>query len=334
MDKALEYRFDYSAPGDDSAQSIILEASGFAVYSNDSDTLKANVNVTSDDITIKDRSSSSAISEAFVHIDNGTIQESGFTDGNGVFNPTTDLDYTYDIHVYKIGYRPLKVQHTNTTIYDNEIWYGDVQVLGDIAVESGDTLTILPGTNIYVKPTSAVWNYTYSINSRTEFIAYGGHIRAFGTEEEPVHFHPDSGGSGLYQWAGVLAKVGGSMDFSWTQLDSCDFASGFQGGIGPGRVKFTNCKLTGNVQSFGDWRSSSSQDGWFQLDTCWVQGRRNVLRESRFPVGRAHVRFFNSVTQNECYYTSLCSTAALFEDLLHARFMDIAEAGFYGDTEF
>ncbi|MCD6396617.1 MAG: hypothetical protein J7L71_03695, partial [Spirochaetaceae bacterium] len=68
------------------------------------------------------------------------------------------------------------------------------------------------------KPTSAVWNYAYDMNNRTEIMAYGGHIQAFGTEDEPVHFHPDSGGSGLYQWAGLWAKSGGSFDMNGAVL--------------------------------------------------------------------------------------------------------------------
>ncbi|MCK5834051.1 hypothetical protein KAH81_10340 [bacterium] len=42
MDNALEYCFDYSAPGADSAQSVILEAPGFAVYYDDSDRLRTS----------------------------------------------------------------------------------------------------------------------------------------------------------------------------------------------------------------------------------------------------------------------------------------------------
>lgn len=35
---------------------------------------------------------------------------------------------------------------------------------------------------------------------------------------DPVHFHPDSGGSGLYQWAGPWAKNGGSFDMNGAVL--------------------------------------------------------------------------------------------------------------------
>jgi len=313
MENALEYRFDYSAPGSDSSQTLILETRGFAVYYEDDDSLEATVNVSTDDITIEEFNTATAVSGAFVYIDDGTTKESGFTNVNGVFNPTADLDYTYDIYVYKMGYRPLKVQHTNTPIYDDEIWYGDVQLLGDAIAESGDTLTILPGTRVWVKPTSAVWNYAQDLNNRLDIMAYGGYIQVFGTENEPVMFRPSPGGSGLYQWAGLFAKNDGSFYVNWATFKYADGVGGAQGGTGPGRMKFVHTRHIGNQGVFADWRNASSQDGWFQLDTCYVEGRVMWFENDDSCWARA-CSLSQSVTAHECFYTDACSTAVEFED--------------------
>ncbi len=260
VDDSIFIEFAYQEVADSLwTQDYYIETSGLVIKDgnyNDSDTLKANVNVTSDDITIKDRGSSSAISGAFVHIDNGSTQESGFTDGSGVFNPTADLDYTYDIYVYKIGYRPLKVQHTNTAIYDNEIWYGDVQILGDVAVESGDTLTILAGTNVYVKPTSAVWNYANDLDDMTEILAYGGFIQVAGTQEDSVYFQPDSGGTGYYQWAGITAANGGSCIIEYSSFEKAVCAVYAENG--PGRIEIYNTNLQDSVGIYTDFEDDST----------------------------------------------------------------------------
>ncbi|MCD6502517.1 T9SS type A sorting domain-containing protein, partial [bacterium] len=169
-------------------------------------------------------------------------------------------------------------------------------------------------------------------NNRTEIMAYGGHIQAFGTEDDMVHFHPDSGGSGLYQWAGLWAKNGGSLNMNWAQFDSCDGSGGLQGGVGPGQMRFVNCRFTGNQGVYGDWRSSSSQDGWVQFDSCYVEGRVMFLGSDDSCWARA-CSLSQSVSQHECFYTLACSTAAIFED---CKLFDYTYRGgrVYGDVEF
>ncbi|RKZ27697.1 hypothetical protein DRQ36_11395 [bacterium] len=272
----VDFRYTFSAAGAGSTQTFFLNVDGFAQqYAGNADSLEATVNVTTDDITIEEFNTATAVSGAFVYIDNGTTRESGFTNVNGIFNPTADLDYTYDIYVYKMGYRPLKVQHTNTPIYDDEIWYGDVQLLGDAIAESGDTLTILPGTRVWIKHTSSVWNYANGASNKTELMAYGdnAHLHVFGTEEEPVMFRPSPGGSGDFQWAGFFAKNGGNFYANYATFEKCDGVWGIQGGSGPGRCKLVHTRHIGNQGVAGDWRNAKAVTGWFQMDTCYVEGR-------------------------------------------------------------
>ena len=312
-DDELDLDFTYTKPGSDSIETVYLVTNGFfTYYDSTADSLEATVNITTDDITIEEFNSATAVSGAFIFIDNGTTQESGFTDGSGVFNPTADLDYTYDIYVYKIGYRPLKVQHSGTPIYDNEIWYSDIQLQGDVVAEAGDTLTILPGTGVWVKHTSAVWNYAYDLNSRVDIMAYGGHIQAFGTEDDPVIFRPTPGGSGLYQWAGILAKNGGSFDINWATIEYVDAVAGIQGGTGPGNCKLVHTRHIGNQGVYGDWRSSSAQDGWFQADTCYVEGRFMFLRNADSCWARACTLSASS-SAHECFYVDNCSSTVTFD---------------------
>jgi len=309
----VDFRYTYSAASASYTQTFFLDVDGFTQqYAVNADTLEATVNITTDDITIEEFNSATAVSGAFIFIDNGTTQESGFTDGSGVFNPTADLDYTYDIYVYKIGYRPLKVQHSGTPIYDNEIWYSDIQLQGDVVAEAGDTLTILPGTGVWVKHTSAVWNYAYDLNSRVDIMAYGGHIQAFGTEDDPVIFRPTPGGSGLYQWAGILAKNGGSFDINWATIEYVDAVAGIQGGTGPGNCKLVHTRHIGNQGVYGDWRSSSAQDGWFQADTCYVEGRFMFLRNADSCWARACTLSASS-SAHECFYVDNCSSTVTFD---------------------
>jgi len=302
---------DWSESAGDSALTYIFQVVGYSEMVDDSEHFKVEVNYTTDTITVQD-TSGSAVQGAVLcitslHYDS---TEYGQTNASGKYGTDINLDGTYDIYISKRGYFPYKVQH-HDTLYGNETWGSDIGITGDVVAESGDTLTILEGTNIYLKHTSADWNYANDYGNKTELMAYGGHIIVEGDSGNIVHFHPSSGGSGLYQFGGLWAKAGGSYDVRWAQFDSCDGVGGVQGGSGPGNGKLVHTRHIGNQGVFGDWRNATPT-GWFQMDTCYVEGRVMWLANGDSCWARA-CSLSQSVTAHECFYVISCSSTVYFE---------------------
>lgn len=267
----LEIRVAYTAPGTDSIQTVFYECVGFVdYYESDADSLWAKVNIATDDITIVDRDdTTSTVSGAFIFIDDGTTQEAGYTNGSGVFNPTANLDYDYDIYVYKQGYRPLKVQHVDD-IYDNEVWYNDVQLLGDAFINSGDTLVVLPGTAIRAVPNADASTAANDFsNTRTEIVVHGGHLEIAGNDDNPVTLDAGPGGTGSTRWWGIYARSGGTANIDYAVFRRSE--SSLLGYSGPGKLRFTNSRVYG-TGVYGQFNSNST-DSIFQVEDCYLEHR-------------------------------------------------------------
>lgn len=116
-------------------------------------------------------------------------------------------------------------QTTHGYIRKNEIWQGEMHIIGDIIVERGVTLTIEPGTTIYIAAHKDVDNlfddpFNMQIGIKTENntdggIHYGepyrdeghnisivifGNLNAVGTSEQMITITSDSKNPTIYDW--------------------------------------------------------------------------------------------------------------------------------------
>jgi len=229
------------------------------------DSFWAEVNITTDTILVKRRGTATAIESAFVCIDDGDTGVCGFTNSAGKYKPGLNLDYTYDIYISKSGFRPLKVQHVDS-IYGDEVWCNDVQLLGDSYILPGDTLTILPGTNIRMKPNSDVSSRSGDwTSSRIEIMVYGGHLEVAGTADDMVSFAAGPGGSGAGQWYFIYSRDDGTVNMNYAQSSDSytEFLFGYNG---PHRMLAKNC-VSDDAGIYCNFQNDD-EDDIFQLENC------------------------------------------------------------------
>lgn len=116
---------------------------------------------------------------------------------------------------------------TSGTIARDEIWRGEIHLTGDITMANGATLTIEPGTVVYIASNGDDQHccagdfddeYTRSNNDPTRFGSWnmnailidgrGGIIHAVGTSEKPIAFRPEGDNTSPAQWDGVYIERG------------------------------------------------------------------------------------------------------------------------------
>jgi len=239
------------------------------------DSLWAEVDTSTDTIEVVRRGTETAVKDAWVCIDNGDTGCCGYTNSDGKYKPSLDLDYTYDIYISKDGFRPLKVQHLDS-LYGNEVWCNDVELLGDAFVYSGDTLTILPGTQVRAVPNTDASSQSGDFNNgRTEIVAYGGHVEIDGTSDDKVILAPGPGGSTNFRWEGVYCRNGGSAD-----IDHADFKYSYmalQGYNQPGQMEIKNSRIELQGMIYANYANVDSVNKVFHAESCYVGNRIQIF---------------------------------------------------------
>ncbi len=106
-------------------------------------------------------------------------------------------------------------------VLGDETWSGTVNLLGDVVVFPGATLTIEPGTIIEFEPGKDRHQFSTpgSVSDLAEFFVYGT-LNAEGTSTSPVRFSRKSGtpAQASYAWGGIRIMPGGSVDLDHTTI--------------------------------------------------------------------------------------------------------------------
>lgn len=115
---------------------------------------------------------------------------------------------------------------TSGIIRFNETWRGEIHLTGDITFANGATLTIEPGTQVYVTPNQDdqgtgvecidqyIRDYNDPVGSaewdQNAILIDGrnGVIQAIGTAEQPIVFRPEGEGTSPAQWYGIFIETG------------------------------------------------------------------------------------------------------------------------------
>lgn len=122
---------------------------------------------------------------------------------------------------------------TSGIIANDEIWRDEIHITGDIEFANEATLTIEPGTIIYIASNSddrqandtggcfdeitckygdPTLNVGWGANA-TSIDGRGGEIIAVGTADKPIVFQPEGGSTSTSQWAGLYIEKG-SLKYS------------------------------------------------------------------------------------------------------------------------
>jgi parallel beta-helix repeat protein len=115
---------------------------------------------------------------------------------------------------------------TSGTIDQNETWQGEIHITGDIKMANRATLTILPGTTVYLASNSDDGQmgvgfddeYTRSHNDPVNLKTWdqnaiildgrNGIIQAIGTSDQPITFRPEGNSTSPAQWDGIYIERG------------------------------------------------------------------------------------------------------------------------------
>jgi len=116
---------------------------------------------------------------------------------------------------------------TRSGFIGNEIWSGTINVTGDLIVHPWATLTIKPGTTIYVNPVDNAPKFSTEVlpdgfNNRDPtrlkeyediHITISGKIIALGTKEKPILFTSSSEDPKIADWAGLSLETGSKLNY-------------------------------------------------------------------------------------------------------------------------
>jgi len=240
-------------------------------YHTDYDSMWAEVDTAGNGLirVVRRANTSEGLAGVYVCVDNGAEVECGYTDSKGAFKPE-HVEYTYacDVYCTKSGYRPLKIQHVDS-IYGNEVWCNDVELVGDAFVFEGDTLTILPGTNVRFYPNSDASSRSEDFrDALSEIVVYGGHIRALGLPDAPITFGGGPGGTG-YEWFGIYVRSGGTADVEYSHFR--DSESSVLAYNNPHHVIFKHNRVykIGFYVDFG----TDTTDDYAHVENCYLEHR-------------------------------------------------------------
>ena len=93
-------------------------------------------------------------------------------------------------------------------ITSNTIWSGEVHITGDVTVNQDVTLTIEPGTKVYIDDHDALSQGTSDYQRNVISINIDGTLIADGTEDNPIKFIPESDFNNADRcfWQGIVLK--------------------------------------------------------------------------------------------------------------------------------
>ncbi len=115
---------------------------------------------------------------------------------------------------------------TSRTISEDETWRGEIHITGDILFANGATLTIEPGTTVYLASNSddqgtggeSIDDYIREHNDPVGLAEWdqnailidgrNGIINAVGTAEQPITFRPEDDSTSSGQWDGIYLEKG------------------------------------------------------------------------------------------------------------------------------
>jgi len=99
---------------------------------------------------------------------------------------------------------PVELQEYACILVGETRWSGDVVLAEDVIIPTGSTLTILPGTRVFVRPSVSTKIEPEQLSSATELLIRGRLI-ARGTSEEPIEFVVEGEHDISPAWAGIIA---------------------------------------------------------------------------------------------------------------------------------
>ena len=151
----------------------------------------------------------------------GSYQPAGFSES--IHQPVTTLGtYYFRVYGYPLGagsFSPSSAYSLSTSFMPqtatnivsggvtNVTWSGVVQLTGDVTINGGSVLTILPGTTILCKANTDT-QAGGANSSRVEIILNGGTLRASGTAGSPVLFTSDAATKTPGDWYGIRVVQG------------------------------------------------------------------------------------------------------------------------------
>jgi len=191
-------------------------------------------------ITVKDQITEDNIANCLVWIETSDTIVIGYTNSSGGYrNTLIDINDSTYIFLYKPGYRKLLVYPYGSM--EDDTFQSDIVIYGDITIGSGDTLTVLPGTNVYAAYRSDATNSGTS-SDRTE-IFNNGYIEAVGDSLYPILFTvdcPPDSEKEANDWKGIVHSSGGTGEYEHCRFEYMRY---FQGYNGAGDVEFENCEF-------------------------------------------------------------------------------------------
>ncbi|MBW2478184.1 MAG: right-handed parallel beta-helix repeat-containing protein [Deltaproteobacteria bacterium] len=105
------------------------------------------------------------------------------------------------------------------------VWADQVVMVADVLIRSGGSLTIRPGTTVYVVPAEGTQIDPEYLSSQTELLVRG-RITIQGTPQLPVRFVvQDRPGLETYAWAGIILDHASDLsDIAYTHIDRAEVA--------------------------------------------------------------------------------------------------------------
>ena len=117
-----------------------------------------------------------------------------------------------------VGIAPLYPSDSSAiygVISSDTTWSGSVQVTGDILVEPQATLTLSPGTQVYVLANSSAWDTTQGNEGLCDIIVRGT-LKVRGTAGDIVLFRASTSGFGKWGWIRLQNSSGDTLE--WTRI--------------------------------------------------------------------------------------------------------------------
>ena len=108
-------------------------------------------------------------------------------------------------------------------ITSNTTWSNEIVLLGDVEVISGVTLTIQPGTRIFLRPNTDVYESGGETQKIEVVIKQGGTLTANGTVQAPIIFQSSLNidtydSPGKDDWGGIKVEEGGALTLQHCEI--------------------------------------------------------------------------------------------------------------------